>query len=101
MFRRPPSSTRPDTPCPYTTLFRSVVTVGPDDLVGQGFAGQKETLLVLGIVRNRQAYMRQKGAGQHIDLVAREQFFGGAHSIARIGIIVARDRKSTRLNSSH
>src|SRR3546814_18137364 len=30
MIRRPPRSTRPDTLCPYTTLFRSAEVLGPD-----------------------------------------------------------------------
>src|SRR3546814_11787317 len=33
MIRRPPRSTRTDTLCPYTTLFRSLVDGGPRKLV--------------------------------------------------------------------
>src|SRR3546814_10744257 len=35
MIRRPPRSTRTDTRCPYTTLFRARVGPGPDVRVGQ------------------------------------------------------------------
>src|SRR3546814_15078129 len=47
MIRRPPRSTRTDTLCPYTTLFRSklgVVAPGGADGVGRGMcrAGQKK-----------------------------------------------------------
>src|SRR3546814_6805459 len=36
MIRRPPRSTRTDTLCPYTTLFRSAEVVGPAFLDGEG-----------------------------------------------------------------
>src|SRR3546814_14607302 len=77
MIRRPPRSTRPDTLVPYTTLFRSA---------------------------------------QFIQVIACEMFFilGEAtvdanHNLRRINVgygvrkvwAFSRDRKSTRLNSSH
>src|SRR3546814_17703841 len=34
MCRRPPRTTRTDTPCPYTTLFRSLMFLMEDDLPG-------------------------------------------------------------------
>src|SRR3546814_19986103 len=39
MIRRPPRSTRTDTPFPYTTLFRSLMTVG-DAARGAAFVGR-------------------------------------------------------------
>src|SRR3546814_19490984 len=38
MALRPPRSTRTDTLCPYTTLFRSYVAIGADELEVQGDA---------------------------------------------------------------
>src|SRR3546814_8820690 len=42
MIRRPPRSTRTDTLCPYTTLFR--------DQIGHGFAHPVDSLISVGIV---------------------------------------------------
>src|SRR2546428_5634225 len=72
MIRRPPRSTL----FPYTTLFRSY---GPLDLVAQ--PGQASPELLVGPLRF---------------LVVRGDLLG-----ARQHVAVARDRKSTRLNSSH
>src|SRR3546814_11278190 len=50
MIRRPPRSTRTDTLCPYTTLFRSVelapAMVGHDDAVG---ADRRRLARILGV----------------------------------------------------
>src|SRR3546814_20739886 len=102
MIRRPPRSTRTDTLLPYTTLFRSeegreLVTgeVGvhpvaffeqalPGRALGQSIDGG-EKLLALRVIQSRRGH---HGAPVHqVDV----------HAAFDQG----RDRKSTRLNSSH
>src|SRR3546814_8648727 len=74
MIRRPPRSTRTDTLCPYTTLFRSLRLANVD--IGQ--AALKAVIL--------------DKAGEE---------FGRDGEVRRIGVYAASgiDRKSTRLNS--
>src|SRR5256885_10748842 len=80
MIRRPPRSTL----FPYTTLFRSVLRLGVDQLAHE---------LVIGHVA------RQRVVEPASDLLA------PAVDVTRTGVIVPQrivtDRKSTRLNSSH
>src|SRR3546814_11322952 len=45
MIRLPPRSTRTDTLFPYTTLFRSIVTVPADQIVAPGEADHRRPLL--------------------------------------------------------
>src|SRR3546814_16639364 len=71
MIRRPPRSTRTDTLFPYTTLFRSLVLAQ-----------------VVPVAHVHHRLVGALGAGQNADHVAR-------------GFLGDRDRKSTRLNSSH
>src|SRR3546814_17653401 len=97
MSRRPPRSTRTDTLFPYTTLFRSdtpsiavrpFANLGSDpeqDFVADGIAEDIITALarlrwLFVIARNSSCVYK----GQAVDVRQ-----------------VARDRKSTRLNSSH
>src|SRR3546814_13995892 len=99
MLRRPPSSTRTDTLFPYTTLFRSDVLDKP----AAGDVGE----------RAHAARAESREAGLHIDARRREQRFAERRTaLERCRIVVAdpafcrdmahqRDRKSTRLNSSH
>src|SRR3546814_996657 len=53
MSLRPPRSTRPDTRCPYTTLFRSVINLGRSEiririrLAGRGL--QRQRTLCVGV----------------------------------------------------
>src|SRR2546430_8379719 len=78
MIRRPPRSTL----FPYTTLFRSRgVSTGREDL--SGFAA--------GTVGALQAGLPRRAAGRQ----------GGGADVLRPGHRQLRDRKSTRLNSSH
>src|SRR3546814_13988434 len=97
MVRRPPRSTRTDTLLPYTTLFRSLdryaaavvahrhrsvggeAQLDPACLAGDG--------LVHGVVQDLGDQMMQRPLVGAADIHARS----AAH----------RDRKSTRLNSSH
>src|SRR3712207_8137839 len=79
MIRRPPRSTL----FPYTTLFRSV-----DDLsVALGGA--------VGAEQRHVARHRLRAGGHGVDQV------GGHHAVRRVLATGDRDRKSTRLNSSH
>src|SRR3712207_8301724 len=87
MIRRPPRSTL----FPYTTLFRSAVTlefVGP---LGVAVAGARRGLdLLWGVV-----------AASGIVLLAPLDVLGGTE-LDSVGVALALlDRKSTRLNSSH
>src|SRR3712207_7395001 len=75
MIRRPPRSTL----FPYTTLFRS-----PRD------AGAGEVAVV--VIRRRQAVGDAQLVGPDV---------GGGAGRAGVAVEVGRDRKSTRLNSSH
>src|SRR3546814_19499189 len=102
MIRRPPRSTRTDTLFPYTTLFRSAVARQGPLVVGTA----------LQIVTDRQ---RQGAPGErrHIGNVERfgerdhsitsSRIRGGyaPHAIFSLSSARDRDRKSTRLNSSH
>src|SRR3546814_3869365 len=98
MIRRPPRSTRTDTLFPYTTLFRSQRT----GLVAE--AGQR---LVHRLAERAQALVRglhpdQRGEG---GLVLLRVLAGGLAEGGAVAFdveqVVAEDRKSTRLNSSH
>src|SRR3546814_12474973 len=88
IIRRPPRSTRTDTLCPYTTLFRSPGggDRGPP-LRGFGVAGHRWA----GLGRN------------HVDRVCRDCLGGegGGRNQRRHERRERVDRKSTRLNSSH
>src|SRR3546814_14026893 len=88
-IRRPPRSTRTDTLFPYTTLFRSLV--GFAKIGGHLFRGVE----VGDGGREMRLAGRQNGlsAAGEIDLV----LFGQRGD--REGVV--KDRKSTRLNSSH
>src|SRR3546814_15512939 len=102
MIRRPPRSTRTDTLCPYTTLFRSA---GDQALVA---VGQRvgEGVDRLGMLDDAADVVQRHVAEAGI-LVAGEQRLAclpqrlvDVH--ARTIVALDRlDRKSTRLNSSH
>src|SRR3546814_17182219 len=83
MIRRPPRSTRTDTLFPYTTLFRSHEGIGH-----------------LGGIRRVSHGVA--AAQQHLDRDVRQRAAQGVQSLPRVFAEEAqRDRKSTRLNSSH
>src|SRR3546814_9327343 len=102
MIRRPPRSTRTDTPCPYTTLFRSrraeAIHVGTLVVVGDALQPQRlersggDCLAWLCIptrdlFRDAAADAVHQALALLLDQLAYERWYG--------------DRKSTRLNSSH
>src|SRR3546814_14999894 len=100
MIRRPPSTTRPDTLFPYTTVFRSVdprtvgnplgfrVLAGIE--VEADFAQRRQRLFAILIRDLRRHAGRESDA---ILLILAERLDDREQP--------GRDRKSTRLNSSH
>src|SRR3546814_13495841 len=97
MIRRPPRSTRTDTLFPYTTLFRSRAVTRNEAF---------DAALVVGmVVRDEDRGEVQAVLGERrLDRrrVARVHHRRTAVAAEQPDVVVAeRDRKSTRLNSSH
>src|SRR3712207_9589097 len=95
MIRRPPRSTL----FPYTTLFRSVgEAAGQDD-------GVDVLQVVVGVPEGDGVAAGEPHRARGVDVVqgSREGDDTDAHcwSLSRWGGAARRDRKSTRLNSSH
>src|SRR3546814_14543923 len=86
MIRRPPKATRTDTLFPYTTLFRSN---------GSAVAC---TFDLSFLIHTSTDVVTQVSVGQHRCAV-RYLFASNSYTIAALDS--PRDRKSTRLNSSH
>src|SRR3546814_11246921 len=107
MIRRPPRSTRTDTLLPYTTLFRSVGQPGRG--LNAMFTMMNAERLFVGI----QGLGIAEAANQKAVAYAKERLQGGGsdgtpgpvaiidHPDVRKMLLSGRDRKSTRLNSSH
>src|SRR3546814_14499096 len=105
MIRRPPESTRTDTLFPYTTLFRSrraqlvaggIAQIGEID--GASFGRMADARRVF---RGRPA-AGDPGGVPGIDRIGRRREESQSMPVAAGGgFAVDRDRKSTRLNSSH
>src|SRR3546814_14559600 len=101
MLRRPPRSTRTDTPFPYTTLFRS------DDLRSASFRNQRDgraSESAAGHPRTDRAAASCCGNGdvefftRDLEVVAQR----GVRVVEQLADVTeSADRKSTRLNSSH
>src|SRR3546814_14967921 len=97
MIRRPPISTRTDTLCPYTALFRAVALaqqprrgVGPAIAEARELQGDKvEVAEVVGDLRRRLVALQAQAEAA---VVAAQALAAGLPLL---------DRKSTRLNSSH
>src|SRR3546814_20597158 len=85
MIRRPPRSTRTDTLFPYTTLFRSnnFVFAPEEPSVAQNILAQA------------------LGPNKLLPTEGRSSINLAYHSVDLQAISIHRDRKSTRLNSSH
>src|SRR5690606_40089149 len=85
-------------PFPYTTLFRSRMEDGRADL-GRGF---RQLLIGLEIWPGQVFGRRVSGERGALDDAAGEpDGFGGNQPVRVRGQVIRRDRKSTRLNSSH
>src|SRR3546814_5610382 len=117
MQRRPPGSTRTDTLFPYTTLFRSQRDAAPED----ARPGRREAeAAVRTLIRWAGDHPSREGLADTPARVvhAYEEWFGGYaldpeqilgrtfegagyDDIVLLRDIPLRDRKSTRLNSSH
>src|SRR3546814_14335994 len=100
MQLRPPNSTRPDTLVPYTTLFRSEHVAGHIRVVGGGGG-----TITPEEIRELEAYGVERiyhpNDGMKLGLVEMIEDVVRRVSGARDLGLGIRDRKSTRLNSSH
>src|SRR3546814_10954515 len=101
MIRRPPRSTRTDTLFPYTTLFRSV-----DAIRAERQSGDKTPPVGHAAGCYERDAQCVGGAGQqdHVgDIVftGMPPAFESINAYSRTSQTLGRDRKSTRLNSSH
>src|SRR3546814_18110820 len=101
MIRRPPRSTRTDTLVPYTTLFRSnagklpLARLDPAAAVGALGVAPGDTRIAGAIVDALTGLTDVPGGGKFA--LEREV----TNFIGSTALEAARDRKSTRLNSSH
>src|SRR3546814_11285623 len=101
MIRRPPRSTRPDTLFPYTTLFRS----DPGEAARGEVGGRAQPRLLLQDLEGELADFEGNGQDLAVALAAKGEDLAadlpdvGAAPLDHVG--GGRDRKSTRLNSSH
>src|SRR3546814_12627005 len=107
MIRRPPRSTRTDTLFPYTTLFRStkaeIQIAAEASLIGSVLAKREHMMYLGGITidhfidkahaRAWQRLLSDVTITDELSLQLNDNELSDAH--------VKRDRKSTRLNSSH
>src|SRR3546814_5996268 len=112
MIRRPPRSTRTDTLFPYTPLFRSgrqrlvarCRPLAPHGLL-QGGVGEEEVQVLERRTLVADLMGREAGAGHRTPPLQGEATIAAAPRERQGGLygapLMERDRKSTRLNSSH
>src|SRR3546814_20304887 len=107
MIRRPPRSTRTDTLFPYTTLFRSGWPIEMGDMTyfleREGNVLKRVCVAFSGVGIEHAPSFKSANDEREVPHV---EISGGIYSVlARKNIMnwqaVLRDRKSTRLNSSH
>src|SRR3546814_8035717 len=107
MIRRPPRSTRTDTLFPYTTLFRSPADVGGDRACREA---RLQTRFPAAELRKGRSMAKKPKAGKIGETPTEKK--GKKRAAAKLEKTVGkaktiprpprdRDRKSTRLNSSH
>src|SRR3546814_6082030 len=119
MIRRPPRSTRTDTLCPYTTLFRSSQGGAEPIEMMRSQVDETQTEADAVTAAGLHAHFgsqRQAAAGQfhgQFETIADHQYrsvvrgaAGAVHGDVgdletECGFVETRDRKGTRLNSSH
>src|SRR3546814_20570846 len=99
MRRRPPSSTRTDTLFPYTTLFRS------DYIFSDGTVSDDAYEVLKGVLKKSNELGIMLDIDIHASLAFRSRLFRDADFRNRFthawSVLARKDRKSTRLNSSH
>src|SRR3546814_20002907 len=107
MIRRPPRSTRSDTRCPYTALFRSP---GPTTIRQGVMQPKRGAILALGIpvgivlaflITSVIALIYLGLPSAKFDIFKMPGFFWYYRHDPVVLKALAGDRKSTRLNSSH
>src|SRR3546814_18055274 len=102
MIRRPPESTRTDTLFPYTTLFRSIQV---NELIARNKGHERTLRMVHRMLRVH--FRNQKTAVIGPDLSHRRNLVKGLVHAPHVRQAIRdeaereKDRKSTRLNSSH
>src|SRR3546814_14452910 len=103
MIRRPPRSTRTDTPFPYTTLFRSLQRAR-----GGLQRMERRVAQLLTLARVESVDHFDDTATLSPGQLARDVLASASERAAPRGVVLSlqaddalRDRKSTRLNSSH
>src|SRR3546814_13678048 len=96
MLRRPPRSTRTDTPCPYTTLFRSGLRLAHQHAQRPRLVVDVADLPERRAVAGDEDGASRTQAGEHTLLALGDDVVWPEDHRERRG-----DRKSTRLNSSH
>src|SRR3546814_10596810 len=98
MIRRPPRSTRTDTLFPYTTLFRSVSLVANDrtKIIDASTAHRVATGWTYGFPELEPGLRQQLSSARFVSNP-------GCYPTGFLALVrpLIRDRKSTRLNSSH
>src|SRR3546814_20870489 len=98
MIRRPPRSTRTDTLVPYTTLFRSPGKLHDAFYRERGI----EKCVIAAHTKRRVGHSGRFAPPDLDDWFACYFGFGGEGPFLQLEIVSAqKDRKSTRLNSSH
>src|SRR3546814_6049519 len=113
MIRRPPRSTRTDTLFPYTTLFRSSQRVAKEftttvAIMARRFTTKKPTTTQTAVAHSRVPMLSSRiasafpaGSGAAIEHSARRQHGHHDDELDETHEHRDRDRKSTRLTSSH
>src|SRR3546814_1398096 len=116
MIRRPPRSTRTDTPFPYKTLFRAARPVAQQQQVGKADHRRQQVVEVVGDaageLADRLHLLRLDELALEVLLLGRIDEMddeAGQGAVAALGAVheeradrpLVADRKSTRLNSSH
>src|SRR3546814_18613534 len=102
MTRRPPRSTRTATLFPHTTLFRSLaVPVAPARAQARLLAQEAPLPVGKEAARDDRGVVRPVLEQQAVALVQPRELLLPVGLVAREENHVMRDRKSTRLNSSH
>src|SRR3546814_13284945 len=98
MLRRPPQPTRTDSLFPYTTLFRSLLAeIG--NRPSSRFLAHKLLDIAPECFKRRHDTSRRLAGGRDVSGNCARHGFNG--SLVVSPVLAKRDRKSTRLNSSH